>query len=87
MAKVTATIKGCPIIHNGKRYDIGATIELNESEVANIAIYLDNVKMVENGNKSEKKNANKNSEKSETPKEVETGESKVEEPKDDTKTE
>lgn len=49
MAKVTATIKGCPIIHNGTRYDIGATIELDETEVARIALYLDNVQPVKNG--------------------------------------
>lgn len=88
MAKVTATIKSCPIIHNGKRYDIGATIELNETEVADIAIYLDNVQAVENGNKPTNKNTNKGGAKAETPKggDSKTDDTKVEDPKDDAKT-
>ncbi|URL01245.1 hypothetical protein L4F91_06785 [Avibacterium sp. 20-126] len=49
MAKITATIKGCPIIHNGTRYDIGTTIELDETEAAKIALYLDDVQPVKNG--------------------------------------
>lgn len=47
MAKVTATVKGSPLLHNGKRYDIGATIELDEAQAENLGIYLD----IEDGNK------------------------------------
>ncbi|MDG2958873.1 DUF7210 family protein [Exercitatus varius] len=51
MAKVTATVKGSPLLHNGKRYDIGATIELDEAQAENLGIYLDIVKPAEDGNK------------------------------------
>ncbi|MDG2959879.1 hypothetical protein P7L91_03355 [Bisgaard Taxon 10/6] len=47
MAKVTATVKGSPLLHNGKRYDIGATIELDEAQAENLGIYLD----IEDGKK------------------------------------
>lgn len=57
MAKVTATVKGSPLLHNGKRYDIGATIELDEAQAENLGIYLD----IEDGNKqtSNKQTGNK----------------------------
>ncbi|WP_040977420.1 DUF7210 family protein [Necropsobacter massiliensis] len=51
MAKVTATVKGSPLLHNGKRYDIGATIELDEAQAENLGIYLDIVKPAEDSNK------------------------------------
>ena len=38
-------------MHNGKRYDIGATIELDEAQAENLGIYLDIVKPAEDGNK------------------------------------